>query len=156
MDVSPTPPVTLVIFGATGDLTRRLLVPAIVNLMRGGLVGDDLEILGIGIEPGGTEMLLQHLDSFLSGLGISQDGCWLRLRQRISYISGDFTKDEIYTEIGKHLSQAPSGNAAFYLAVPPRFFGEIVEKLAEHELSAESKARALRTRGTRRPSRPRP
>ncbi|MEZ2132538.1 MULTISPECIES: glucose-6-phosphate dehydrogenase [unclassified Sinorhizobium] len=141
MDAAPTPPVTLVIFGATGDLTRRLLVPALVNLMRSGLVGDDLEILGIGIEPGDTGMLLGHLDSFLTGLGaIAQDEAWLRLRQRISYISGDFTRDEIYAEIERHLSQRSSGNAAFYLAVPPRFFGSIVEKLAEHKLTIENDA----------------
>ncbi|EJZ16696.1 glucose-6-phosphate 1-dehydrogenase, partial [Rhizobium sp. Pop5] len=55
MDAAPTPPVTLVIFGATGDLTRRLLVPAIINLTRERLVGADLHILGIGIEPGDDE-----------------------------------------------------------------------------------------------------
>ena len=72
--IRPTPPVTLVIFGATGDLTRRLLIPAIVNLARGGLVGDDLHILGLGIEPGGTDMLLERLDTFLATLdGIVED-----------------------------------------------------------------------------------
>ncbi|WFU88208.1 glucose-6-phosphate dehydrogenase [Rhizobium sp. CC1099] len=141
-DAKPTPPTTLVIFGATGDLTRRLLVPAIINLTRGAMVGDDLDILGIGIEPGGDEMLLKRLDDFLAGLGdgepLVKDPAWARLRQRISYISGDFTGEDIYLEIAKRLTSAPGGNAAFYLAVPPRFFGGIVEKLAAHGLAAES------------------
>jgi len=135
---SPTPPVTLVIFGATGDLTRRLLIPALVNLTRAGLVGDDLHILGLGIEPGGTEMLIKHLDTFLATLGLTDDAAWKRLRERIAYVSGDFSGDAIYGEIGEHLARAPTGNAAFYFAVPPQFFGSIVEKLAEHKLTAET------------------
>lgn len=136
-DAVPTPPATLVIFGATGDLTRRLLIPAIINLTRSGLVGDDLNILGIGIDQGDDEMLRGKLDDFLAGLGgdqpLSKDEAWLKLRGRISYLAGDFTKDEIYGEIGKRLN----GNAAFYLAVPPRFFGEIVERLAANKLTGE-------------------
>jgi glucose-6-phosphate 1-dehydrogenase len=138
---APTPPVTLVIFGATGDLTRRLLIPAVINLMRGGLVGDDFHILGLGIDEGGTDMLLQRLDSFLATLGgLADDECWKKLRQRITYMSGDFSGDDIYLEIGKYLSAAHTDNAAFYLAVPPSFFGSIVEKLADHGLMTESSA----------------
>ena len=66
-------PVTLVIFGATGDLTRRLLVPAIINLTRSGLVGDDLTILGVGIDDGDDEFLRRRLDEFLSHLNPQQN-----------------------------------------------------------------------------------
>jgi glucose-6-phosphate 1-dehydrogenase len=140
MDAAPAPPVTLVIFGATGDLTRRLLVPAIINLTRSGLVGDDLQILGVGIEQGDDEFLRQRLDAFLTGLKsgeeqAARDGAWDRLWPRISYLQGDFTKDDIFLEIGRRLG--PSANAAFYLAVPPAFFGPIVEKLADHGLTNE-------------------
>ncbi|MBB3945385.1 glucose-6-phosphate 1-dehydrogenase [Rhizobium skierniewicense] len=142
MDAAPAPPVALVIFGATGDLTRRLLIPSLINLTRSGLVGDDLHILGVGIEPGDDAMLVERLDSFLSGLGgaepVSADQAWLRLKQRISYISGDFTKDEIYAEIASRLAGTAVGNAAFYLAVPPQFFGTIVEKLGQHGLVEET------------------
>ncbi|KRB50091.1 glucose-6-phosphate dehydrogenase [Rhizobium sp. Root708] len=142
MDVAPTPPVTLVIFGATGDLTRRLLVPAIINLIQSGMVGDDLHILGIGIDAGDDAMLVDHLDSFLAGMddgGAHQktDG-WQRLKKRIAYISGDFTKDDIFLQIADRLKASQSGNAAFYFAVPPQFFGPLVNKLAEHNLTKES------------------
>ncbi|ARO29239.1 glucose-6-phosphate 1-dehydrogenase 3 [Rhizobium sp. NXC14] len=140
MHAAPTPPVTLVIFGATGDLTRRLLVPAIINLTRQGLVGEDLSILGIGIEAGDDEFLRGRLDAFLNRLNGDEqtvkDQAWESLRRRISYMSGDFTKDDIFVEIGKRLG--PNANAAFYLAVPPSFFGTIVEKLAAHGLTDES------------------
>lgn len=144
LDAAPAPPVTLVIFGATGDLTRRLLIPSLVNLTRSGLVGDDLHILGVGIEPGDDTMLVERLEAFLAGLGgaepVSADQAWLRLKQRISYISGDFTKDDVFLEISNRLALTPVGNAAFYLAVPPQFFGTIVEKLGKHGLVTENDA----------------
>lgn len=135
-------PVTLVIFGATGDLTRRLLVPAIINLTRSGLVGDDLTILGVGIDDGDDEFLRRRLDEFLSHLnpqaefGTTRDEAWDRLRSRISYRRGDFTQDEIYEAIKLQIGSA--ANAAFYLAVPPSLFGPIVEKLATHGLMEET------------------
>jgi len=139
MDAHPTPPVTLVIFGATGDLTRRLLVPAIINLTRGRLVGDDLNILGVGIEPGDDEFLRQRLDAFLTHLdgeeATETNKAWESLRSRISYLQGDFTKDDIFLEIGKRLGT--TCNAAFYLAVPPSFFGPIVERLSKLGLMDE-------------------
>lgn len=142
MDAAPAPPVTLVIFGATGDLTRRLLVPALINLTRSGLVADDLHIIGVGIEPGDDAVLVEKLDGFLTGLGgdepVSADQAWLRLKKRISYISGDFTKDEVFVEITRRLAQSETGNAAFYLAVPPQFFGTIVEKLGQHGMVTEN------------------
>jgi glucose-6-phosphate 1-dehydrogenase len=148
MIAKPAPPVTLVIFGATGDLTRRLLVPAIINLTRSGLVGGSLHILGVGIEEGDDEFLRKRLDEFLEHLRkggeeeTRKDDAWYDLRERISYISGDFTRDDIFDEIGRRLG--PKDNAAFYLAVPPAFFGPIVEKLADHGLMAETDDRFRR------------
>ncbi len=142
MDASPAPPVTLVIFGATGDLTRRLLVPSIINLTRSDLLRDDFHILGVGIENGDDEFLVAKLDDFISTTEnlkpLSTDQAWLRLKTRISYVGGDFTKDEVFTEIANRLAIIGSGNAAFYLAVPPQFFGPIVEKLGKHGLLEES------------------
>ena len=142
MVTKSAPPVTLVIFGATGDLTRRLLVPAIINLTRSGLVGDDLTILGVGIDEGDDEFLRRRLDEFLSDLSpqaevrTTTDDAWDRLRSRISYRSGDFTEDEIYEAIKLQIGSA--ANVAFYLAVPPSLFGPIVEKLATHGLMEET------------------
>lgn len=148
MTVQPAPPVTLVIFGATGDLTRRLLIPAINNLTRGGLVGGDLRMVGVGIEEGGDEFLRNRLDEFLTQLKSGgeeetiKDHAWDSLRPRISYLSGDFTKDAIFEDLGRRLG--PTDNAAFYLAVPPSFFGLIVNKLADHGLMEESHGRFRR------------
>ena len=142
MRVPPAPPVTLVLFGATGDLTKRLLVPAMINMTRLGLAGADLHILGVGIDGGNDETLRQALDDFHQepgGEGVVERGeAWEQLKRRISYLQGDFTQDLIYNRIADRLRDAPTGNAAFYLAVQPRFFGEIVDKLADHKLTAET------------------
>ncbi|AYG58469.1 glucose-6-phosphate dehydrogenase [Rhizobium jaguaris] len=138
---SPAPPLTLVIFGATGDLTRRLLMPTLINMTKAGMLGDDLHVLGVSIEPGGDEFLVERLDTFLAANGMEQaqqSDAWQRLKTRISYISGDFTQGAIYQEISRRLQQAPSANAAFYFAVQPRFFGDITSRLAEHGLLDET------------------
>jgi glucose-6-phosphate 1-dehydrogenase len=147
INVPPAPPVTLVIFGAMGDLTRRLLVPAMINMTRLGLAGDGLHILGVGIDPGDDQTLRNELDAFApepGGEGAVEKGeAWEQLKSRISYLQGDFLKDDVYRSIADRIGQAPSGNAAFYLAVQPGFFGAIVDKLADHKLTVE-KANAFR------------
>jgi glucose-6-phosphate 1-dehydrogenase len=128
--LKPAPPATLVIFGITGDLARRLLVPALVNLRREGLITDALGIVGIGKQDLDDEALRRALADFVD----SADGGWKKLRRRISYLRGDFGDEATYQALGAHLG---SGNAAFYLATPPDFFGEIAKSLAAHHLLDE-------------------
>lgn len=118
------PVATLVIFGVTGDLTRRLLVPALANLRRENLIGDGLRILGIGYEDTDDQTLRTHLDEFIDPAGRA----WAKLRRRITYLKGDFEEDATYRALGEQLGGA--GNTAFYLAAPPDYFGTIIEKLA--------------------------
>jgi glucose-6-phosphate 1-dehydrogenase len=136
--VKPAPPTTLVIFGAMGDLTRRLLMPALVNMTRLGLVGDDFQVLGVGIEQGDDQVLRDALGSFdakgSEGAG-EKDEAWSRLRDRVGYLQGDFTQDAVYDQLKARVH----GNVAFYLAVPARFFGDIVDKLADHGLMTEAR-----------------
>jgi glucose-6-phosphate 1-dehydrogenase len=136
--VKPAPPTTLVIFGAMGDLTRRLLMPALVNMTRLGLAGDDFQVLGVGIEEGDDQVLRDALGSFdakgSEGAG-EKDEAWSRLRDRVGYLQGDFTQDAVYDQLKARMH----GNVAFYLAVPARFFGDIVDKLADHGLMTEAR-----------------
>ena len=146
MHVPSAPPVTLVIFGATGDLTRRLLMPALINMTRLGLADDQLHILGVGLDEMDAEGLRHALEAFQApagGEGATEKGeAWARLRPRIDYLQGDFTADPVYAALAERLG--PDRNAAFYLAVPPRFFGDIVDKLAQHGLMAEDDRRFRR------------
>ncbi|UAK23510.1 glucose-6-phosphate dehydrogenase [Sphingomonas nostoxanthinifaciens] len=130
------PAATLVILGGTGDLTRRLLMPALVNLCGDGLIGDDLKIIGVGSREGDDEMLRGLLDEF-----VAKGPCWDKLRGCISYLPGDFTTDELFEALK---GKVGDGNAAFYLATPGQFFGPIVQKLAKAGLMEESDGRFRR------------
>ena len=130
------PAATLVIFGGTGDLTRRLLIPAIANLCADGLIGDDLTIIGIGSREGDDEMMRGLLDEFAPA-----GECWQKLRARITYLAGDFTQPDVFERLKAKLGD---GNAAFYLAVAPQFFGPIVESLSQAGLMAEADGRFRR------------
>ena len=127
------PPATLVIFGGTGDLARRLLVPAIANLCGDGLIGDDFKIIGIGSREGTDEDLRAGLDEFAP-----EAECWSRLRGHITYLQGDFTTPALFADLTKTLGTA--GNVVFYLATPAQFFGPIIENLAKAGLMDESGA----------------
>jgi len=124
------PPATLVIFGGTGDLARRLLVPAIVNLCGDGLIGDTLDIIGIGSSEGDDETLRKGLDEFAP-----KSAGWKDLRSRITYLQGDFTKEQVFADLKSRLGDA--NNVVFYLATPAKFFGPIIESLAEAGLMKE-------------------
>jgi glucose-6-phosphate 1-dehydrogenase len=125
------PPVTLVIFGAMGDLTRRLLIPALANLRREKLVGDGLKILGVSHHAASDDDLRKALDQFVD----AGDEGWRKLRGHIAYLKGDFDDDATFAAIAARLGG--KGNAAFYLATAPGFFGPIVEKLAQARLLDE-------------------
>ena len=134
--VPKAPPATLVIFGGTGDLTRRLLVPAIANLCGDGLIGDDLTIIGIGSRDGDDEMLRATLDEFAPKVD-----CWASLRSRVTYLQGDFTTPALFEAVKGKIGD---GNVAFYLATAPTFFGPIVESLAKAGLMEEADGRFRR------------
>ncbi|KQT54467.1 glucose-6-phosphate dehydrogenase [Aureimonas sp. Leaf454] len=132
-DEGTAPSATLVIFGATGDLTRRLLVPSLANLMRDGLLARDFTILGVSFEPGDDLRLRETLGEFCQECGPA----WSDLQSRIHYVEGDFLDDATYAAVGAKLADIGHGSAGFYLAVAPKFFGEIAERLGRAGLLEE-------------------
>ena len=133
----PAPPATLVIFGVTGDLARRLLVPALVNLRHEGLITDGLDILGIGKQDLDDGALRHALAEFVD----AGDPLWKKLRGRISYLRADFGDDATYRALEARIG---AGNAAYYLATPPDFFAKIATSLAAHHLLDEVEGRFRR------------
>jgi glucose-6-phosphate 1-dehydrogenase len=127
-DAPRAPAATLVIFGAMGDLAKRLLVPAIVNLADVGLIDDATTILGVSHHDADDEALRGALDDFVG----DKEG-WKSLRERIAYLKGDFEDAATF----KALAERVEGNAVFYLATAPGFFGPLVESLADAGLMDE-------------------
>lgn len=116
------PPATLVIFGALGDLTKRLLVPALANLQREGLLDEATTLLGVSHHDSDDAQLADALDEF-----VDKDAGWDALRPNVHYLKGDFGDPAAY----KAIAEKVSGNAVFYLATAPSFFGPVVDQLGE-------------------------
>ena len=138
------PPCTLVIFGAGGDLTKRLLMPALYNLAGGKLLDEHFSILGVDRDAGTDEDFqgkqTESMASFTPDKGgefaekALDETAWGWLKQRLHYMAGDFTKPEAFVEIGNRIGD---GNAVFYLAVADRFFAGIIDQLHAAKLTEE-------------------
>ena len=139
----PSPACTLVIFGAGGDLTKRLLVPALYNLTDSKLLGDGFKVLGVDHVDGDDAKLRTDLGGFLETLAKTPGAefgqshidrpSWTWLADRIYYQKGDFDDDACYAALAKRLADlgGEAGSAIFYLAVAPRFFATITEHLGK-------------------------
>jgi glucose-6-phosphate 1-dehydrogenase len=138
----------MVIFGAWGDLTKRLVVPALYNLMHSGELPENFVLIGADLAEGTAESWANHLhemiESFVGNESAEFDvkkideKAWKKLAGSMRYIRGDMTKPELYGAIGKALDDAgkkTAGNVIFYLAVPDRFFGTVVEQLGKGKLT---------------------
>ncbi len=120
----------LVIFGFTGDLARRLLVPALLRLWARGEVGD-LEVLGLGKEAWKEEEALNRMEAFLKTLpGVALEA-WPALRKRTRYLQAELTPE------GLRGLQGLEGDAVFYLALPPTLFAQAAEALGALGLAEE-------------------
>ena len=143
--VKTAPPCTLVIFGAAGDLTKRLLTPSLYNLADQRLLDDGFKIIGV-------DRLEQDDDAWRRALGDTlqsftkdrsaefytpsiDDKAWGWLSDRLAYMPGDFSKPETFEAIRAKIGD---GSVIFYLAVAARFFGTIVEGLGGAGLLKET------------------
>ena len=139
----PAPAATLVIFGAHGDLTKRLLMPSLYNLASGKLLDDKFHVIGVDLAEGDDQewrkSLTDTMQEFTKDPNAEfyvkqlDEAVWGWITQRLTYLKADFTKAE---DMAK-LKQQVSGNAIFYLAVAARFFGPVVDQLGESGLLKE-------------------
>ena len=130
------PACTLVIFGAGGDLTKRLLMPALYNLSGSKLLDHEFRILGVDrgqIDTDGWKhALTETMQSFTTDKTSEfytpkiDDAAWGWVTERLHYQQGDFSHDDVFRQIGEGLGD---GSAIFYLAVGARFFGTVVDGL---------------------------
>ena len=124
------PPATIVLFGAMGDLSRRLLAPALANLATAGLLSADTNILGVARLDGDDEALREALKEY-----VPEGADYGRLRERITYLKGDFDDPALFAEIAKR----DLGNVVFYLATPASFFKPFADKLNDAGLLDEAR-----------------
>jgi glucose-6-phosphate 1-dehydrogenase len=143
---APAPTCTLVVFGARGDLTKRLLTPALYNLTGSKLLPDGFRILAVDHNEDTGAGLAKKLTAFMRTLvgnaGSEADepsldaGRWGWLEHRLDYLTGDFEDPATYGALTGKLAGAKG--VIFYLATSPRFFGDIIDHLAKAGLTRES------------------
>jgi glucose-6-phosphate 1-dehydrogenase len=129
--VVAAPPCVMVVFGAGGDLTRRKLVPALINLRRGGLLPDRFAMVAMARreveEMGFRAKLLDEASGFLDPPLSPDERAWFDTH--LSLVRGDLDDADTYTQLGAELDRIGLGHALFYLAVPPSLFGSIAKGL---------------------------
>ncbi len=129
-------PCTVIIFGGSGDLARRKLVPALYNLLLDGLLPENCAVLGTGRKPMTDE---QFRDSVREGITkysrqpLKPD-VWARFAPRLFYLSGGIDDPASYVQMRERLEQLGSehklsNNRMFYLAIPPTSIAPVVEGL---------------------------
>ena len=163
-EAKPPPPCIMVIFGAGGDLTKRLLVPALYNLSRTNLLPEHFAIVGVDVARAGccrvARQPARRCCKASSATPVSESridaidaAAWQRLADAMSYVQGDFNDSSLYEKLHAQLhdlaqQRQTQGNVLFYLAVADRFFGPIIEHLGHAGLDDEQlQRRASRNAG---------
>jgi glucose-6-phosphate 1-dehydrogenase len=130
----------MLIFGASGDLTKRLLVPALYNLACDKLLSDNFAVLGTATGARTTEAFRDSLSNDIASFHTRKEfekAPWDNLIARFNYVQGAFGEDSTYQKLKAELAALDSryqcgGNVLFYFATAPQFFGLICEKLHAH------------------------
>src|SRR5271169_6052772 len=145
------PPCAMVIFGAAGDLTKRLVVPALYNLANDHQLSEEFRLVGVDLTEMSAEQWRAHLTDAMKGY-VVKDGefhldefvltTWQWLTERMSYLPGDLNNPDTYRRLDEHLTgldktAGTAGNRLFYLAVADRFFGPAVAALGAAGLTTE-------------------
>jgi glucose-6-phosphate 1-dehydrogenase len=162
---SPADSCAMVIFGATGDLTKRLIIPALYNLARTKVLPEQFSLIGVARSVGTVESWRNRvygtLKSFVGNVATGFDidhideVAWKRLADRMSCVQGDLTKPELYEKLHDALDEAErvhgtAGNAIFYLAIADRLFGTVVDQLGNAKLANQDEDRSGKRRFWRR------
>ncbi len=134
------PPCTMVIFGASGDLTRRLLAPALAHLSRDGAISPDFAIVGVARSPYTDQEFRSHLAAGAREHTPPTQGRPGELPATVRYLPGAFDDPDLYGRLEGALGaiEARPGrprNRIFYLATPPEIDPLIVSNLGERRLA---------------------
>jgi glucose-6-phosphate 1-dehydrogenase len=151
--LKPADPCAMVLFGATGDLAKRLVIPALYDLASTGALPQRFALIGVARSEESVEGWRQSLHDALTSLAASGSGtfhtdhidedAWKQLADRMSFVQGDLNDPGLYEALRGELDSARAargigGNALFYLAVSDRLFGPVVDQLGKAGLSDDN------------------
>jgi glucose-6-phosphate 1-dehydrogenase len=132
--IEPTPgAATVVIFGASGDLTTRKLLPAIYSLARGQRLPARFSVVGIGRTPLGDDAFRQQFRDSLREFAATDPGTddvAASLETRLYYVTGETDDPDLYARLGRRLREINGEDGIlYYLAVPPSVYGTVARQL---------------------------
>src|SRR5277367_6085487 len=135
--ISPADPCTIVIFGASGDLSRRKLVPALYSLAAQNCLARRFAIIGFARTPKtDEEFQASAVDSIMkfAESGANGDVQCKEFSQALAYVAGEYHQPEAFEKLKQRLEELDSahnlnGNRLFYLATPPEIYPVIIEQL---------------------------
>ena len=134
--LSKAPPVAMVIFGASGDLTGRKILPALARLADRGVLDDGFTVIGVARTEWSNEEFRAHVAESTPDGGPK----WRALTERFKYITGEYDHPNTFDMLKTHLDEADEvdgtdGNRLYYLATIPSVFGLVAGALAKHGCS---------------------
>ncbi|HEY5032981.1 MAG TPA: glucose-6-phosphate dehydrogenase [Actinomycetes bacterium] len=135
-------PCGMVIFGVTGDLARKKLMPAIYDLANRGLLPPGFALVGFARRDWADQDFMQVVHDSVkehSRTAFRED-VWASLAEGLRFVPGDFSDDAAFEQLRTTIEELDTnrgtgGNHAFYLSVPPKFFPDVVRQLKEHGLA---------------------
>lgn len=143
-------PQILIIFGASGDLTQRKLVPALYQMKLERKLPPELTIVGFARREWSHDYFREQMREGVQdyGGGLQSEELWQDFAKGIFYCSGDIDKPESYQKLKAFLSEldpqrGTRGNRVFYLSVAPRFFGEAAQQLGNAGMLSDPKKQRL-------------
>jgi glucose-6-phosphate 1-dehydrogenase len=138
-------PCGLVIFGVTGDLATKKVMPAVYDLANRGLLPPGFALVGFARRDWADQdfakivhdAILQHSRTPF------REEVWNQLARGFRFVQGDFSDDVAFGQLRSTIEEldrerGTSGNHAFYLAIPPRFFPDVIGQLKEHGLAEQT------------------
>ncbi len=144
----PGDPCAIVIFGATGDLTKRKLLPSLYNLRLNGLLPREFALVGVVRKSMDDEAFRDLMSAEIREFATApiDPALWADFRARLHCVAGDVGRPETFRLLGDRLAELDrehhtGGNALFYLATPPDAFGPLVRRLGEAGLTREEGSR---------------
>lgn len=134
-------PCIVVIFGASGDLTKRKLLPALYHLEQQNLLPKDFAVVGVARRDLSATFVPDMQDGILKGGGVDAGDSRLKpFMDRVKYFATNFDDDAGFEKLKAYLAEVDSqlgtkGNRLFYLAVAPEFFADIAQRLSKHGMT---------------------
>jgi glucose-6-phosphate 1-dehydrogenase len=130
------------VFGVTGDLARRKVMPAIYDLANRGLLPPGFALVGYARRDWATEDFAAVVHDAVREHARTpfREEVWAQLAEGFRFVPGDFADDAAFAQLAKTVAEldelrGTGGNHAFYLSIPPKFFPDVVRQLKEHGLA---------------------